>query len=60
VENSSYILLACVHLSGDCDGQVTPQKDSSTRSEISAACYQFASSTSHGTKIIKGLVIILR
>ena len=60
VENSSYVLFASTNLSGDYDDQITPHKGGSTGSEISAARHQFVSSTSHGKKIIQGLVIILR
>jgi len=60
VENSIYVLFGSTDLSGDCNVQVTPHMGGSILSEISAARLQFVSSTSHGKKIIQGLVIILR
>jgi hypothetical protein len=60
VENSSCVLFGSTNLSGDCGGQVTPHKGSSTRSAIYASRHQFVSSTSHSKKIAQVLVILLR
>jgi hypothetical protein len=59
VVKSSNFLFTSTNLTGNCDGHVTPHKDSSTRSEICISRHRFFTSTHHGNKIITGLVILL-